>query len=217
MKISNIRVLFVILSLLGTYFLLQQTSGTKNTPILQSLANFPRSIDGWQMQKSFLSSPEVSSLLRVDDYIHYGYLNKQKHQINLYIAYYESVGTGGGYHSPKNCLPGGGWGISQTKAVLLDSTDEQGRKRKVTEMIIQNKTQYQIVLYWYQNRGRTIHNEYWEKIFLVLDAIFKGRRDGSFIRIMIDVPDGNIQQAEKTVKKFAESVFLEINNYIPGN
>ena len=131
------------------------------------------------------------------------------------MAFYESVGTGGGYHSPKNCIPGGGWGIDTVKEVRFVP---QGRQTPVTAsaMIIRNRNEYQVVLYWYQNRGRIIYSEYWEKIYQVLDAILLKRRDGAFVRLIAAAPEGNVQQAEDTLKQFAALALSELDNYLPG-
>lgn len=83
-------------------------------------------------------------------------------------------------------------------------------------MVIRQGDEYQIVLYWYQNRGRIIASEYWDKIYLVLDALFKGRRDGSFVRIMIPVHGGDLKDAEHQVKTFAETVMVQLEAYLPG-
>ncbi len=216
MKIAPYRLVLVLLCFLGTFVLLQYTTGTKNVPILQPLANFPKTLGPWQMKDSYTSSTSVNEMLKVDDYIHYSYLKETTQPVRLYLAYYESVGTGGGYHSPKNCLPGGGWGISEIKTIQLEPGGEENSPVMVTEMIIRNRSEYQVVLYWYQNRGRTIYSEYWEKVYLVMDAILKGRRDGSFVRIMAYAPDGNLRQAEENAKEFAELTLNELKQFIPG-
>jgi len=36
-------------------------------------------------------------------------METKNNRINLYVDYYKAVGGSGGYHSPKNCLPGGWW------------------------------------------------------------------------------------------------------------
>ena len=83
-------------------------------------------------------------------------------------------------------------------------------------MLIRNGDNYQIVLYWYQNRGRIIASEYWEKIYLVLDALKIGRRDGTFVRIMFTVPDNNIVEASEEAGKFAALAMQELEFYLPG-
>ena len=125
--------------------------------------------------------------------------------VNFYVGYYRAVGVEGSYHSPKNCIPGGGWGINTVKEVQLDEGIEGKDKAVVSEMLIRNGDEYQVVLYWFQNRGRIIASEYWEKIYLVLDALFKGRRDGSFVRIMSYAENGDIAAAQARVKSLPNS------------
>lgn len=154
-------------------------------------------------------------MLGVDDYIEYNYSTPAGQPVNFYAAFYESVGTGGGYHSPKNCIPGGGWGIDAVKTVTFQPKGGQAPVT-VAEMIIRNRNEYQVVFYWYQNRGRIISSEYWEKVYLVLDAILKKRRDGTFVRLMVPAPNGDIQQAEKVLQQFAAQAVTELENFLPG-
>lgn len=213
--ISLYRVLLVLLLLGGTYFLLQGVSGTVRTPIKQSLANFPKTLADYKALSSRQSTEAVIELLGVDDYIEYNYATPDGHGLNFYAAFYESVGIGGGYHSPKNCIPGGGWGIDAVKTVEILPKDGRGPVT-VSVMIIRNRNEYQVVLYWYQNRGRIIYSEYWEKIYQVLDAIVMKRRDGTFVRLLASAPGGDIQQAEKKLQHFAGLVLPELDNFLPG-
>ncbi len=214
-KIALPRVLLVLALLACTFFLLQNVSGTRRTPIKQPLAKFPVTLGDWQAKSSRESSEAVIKLLGVDDYIEYNYASPNGQTVNFYAAFYESVGTGGGYHSPKNCIPGGGWGIEAVKTVTIQPKGSQVPVT-VAEMIIRNRNEYQVVMYWYQNRGRIISSEYWEKFYLVLDAILKKRRDGTFVRLMAPAPNGDIPQAEKVLESFAAQVVTELDNFLPG-
>ena len=156
-------------------------------------------------------------LLGVDDYIDHNFVNPSGAPTNFYVGFYSSVGVGGGYHSPKNCLPGGGWGIDTVKTVQLQAGIEGKKTSTVTELLIRNGDQYQVVLYWYQNRGRVIASEYWEKVYLVLDALTKGRRDGSFVRIMVTVKGTDIEGSEHRVQQFAEQAMVELEKFLPGS
>lgn len=211
------RVLIVLLLFAVTGIVLQKTSQVTAVPIKKSLSSFPQQIGDYSLSDSFQSSAEVVELLGVDDYIQYNYIHPDETRVNLYVGYYASVGVGGGYHSPKNCLPGGGWGIDTVKEVPLQATIEGKRGAKVSEMLIRSGDQYQVVLYWYQNRGRVIASEYWEKVYLVLDALFKRRRDGTFVRIMATVQDGDIKGTERRVQQFAEKVMSQLEHHLPGS
>lgn len=215
--IEKARVAVVLMLFAITWYVLQMTSEVTAVPIKKKLGFFPQQVGEYTLSNSFQSSAEVVELLGVDDYIQYNYIHSDKTRMNLYVGYYASVGVGGGYHSPKNCLPGGGWGIDTVKKVLLQAGIEGKRQSEVSEMLIRNGDQYQIVLYWYQNRGRIIASEYWEKIYLVLDALFKGRRDGTFIRIMANVQEDNIKNTEHKIQQFAEKVMPILQDYLPGS
>jgi len=208
--------LIVLLLTLGTWFLLQNSSSVTAVPIKQSLASFPKSIGQWQMVHSSQSADDVIEMLGVDDDIHYTYRNSEGTLITLYVGYYSAVGVTGAYHSPKNCLPGGGWGIDAINPYTLGIGIEGDAQSVVSEMLIRNGNKYQVVLYWYQNRGRIIGSEYWEKIFLVVDALRLGRRDGTFVRIMSTVQGDNIEKASQEAGAFAEQVMKTLESYLPG-
>lgn len=214
--ISKARVLIIITLLAATWYTLQATSQVTATPIKKSLSLFPHQIADYHLSNSFQSSAGVIEMLGVDDYIQYNYIDEANIYINLYAGFYKAVGVSGSYHSPKNCLPGGGWGIDTIKKVVLETGIKNKKQSTVSEMLIRNGAEYQVVLYWYQNRGRIIASEYWEKIYLVLDALFKGRRDGTFVRIMTVAQDGDIKGAEARIKLFAEQVMPLLEQHLPG-
>jgi len=216
-RIVGWRDILVIILFGLTWYLLQMTSTVTPVPIKKTLASFPQKIGSYQLVNSSQSSFEVIEMLGVDDHIHFVYGDPSGNTVSLYVAYYDSVGVDGGYHSPKNCLPGGGWGIDTIKSVTLQAGIEGSKTSTVSEMLIRNGSKYQVVLYWFQNRGRIIGSEYWEKIYLVWDAMFKRRRDGSFVRIMVNIDDGNLEKAEERVKQFAELVMNKLENHLPGS
>jgi len=166
-RIVGWRDILVIILFGLTWYLLQMTSTVTPVPIKKTLASFPQKIGSYQLVNSSQSSFEVIEMLGVDDHIHFVYGDPSGNTVSLYVAYYDSVGVDGGYHSPKNCLPGGGWGIDTIKSVTLQAGIEGSKTSTVSEMLIRNGSKYQVVLYWFQNRGRIIGSEYWEKIYLV--------------------------------------------------
>lgn len=214
--ISKKVTITVLLLIFGTWFILQNGSSVTAVPIQQSLASFPKTIGEWQMIHSSQSAEDVIEMLGVDDEIYYTYQNHEGKLITLYVGYYSAVGVSGSYHSPKNCLPGGGWGIDKINPYTLGIGIEGESKSVISEMLIRSGEQYQIVLYWYQNRGRIIGSEYWEKVYLVLDALRMKRRDGTFVRIMSTVPGDDIAKTSQEAGLFAEQVMKTLESYLPG-
>lgn len=215
-KIGPSRAIILILLLVGAWVFLHSSSGIDPIPIKKPLSQFPSKIGDYTLSDSFQSSAGVLELLGVNDYIQYNYVSPSGDYINLYVGYYRAVGVEGTYHSPKNCIPGGGWGIDNVQKVELQQGIEDKQRSTVSKMIIRKGTDSQVVLYWFQNRGRVIASEYWEKIYLVFDALFKKRRDGTFVRIISYVPGDNVLETEAKVNVFAEKVMSELENYIPG-
>jgi EpsI family protein len=214
--ISKTRAIIVLSLFALTWYVLQSTSEVTAVPIKKPLSAFPHQLNGYTLANTFQSSSDVLKLLGVDDYIQYNYENSSKQRINLYVGFYKAVGVTGGYHSPKNCIPGGGWGIAEVKDVALRSGIEGRKESTVAQMLIRNGSEYQVVLYWYQNRGRIIASEYSEKIYQVLDALLQKRRDGTFVRIMAVVREGDIAEAETRVRQFAEQTMTTLENHLPG-
>lgn len=216
MKLSFPRVILLCLLFLLTAILLRGVDGVNRTPIKRPLENFPLVLEEWEAFSSKKSSDEVIKLLGVDDYVEYNYSKSDSVVVNFYVAFYEAVGNGTGYHSPKNCIPGGGWGIDTTGLVQITP---KGSKRSVniSELLIRNGSEYQVVYYWYQNRGRIIYSEYWEKVYLVVDSVLKKRRDGTFVRLIAPVPDGDVDNVRKVLTEFAELVVPELDKFIPGS
>ena len=103
----------------------------------------------------------------------------------LYVGYYESQRTGSTYHSPKNCLPGAGWQFVESEHVTVSMG--KGPEKVINRVLIQKGLDQQVILYWYQDRGRVIASEYWAKGYMIWDAITKNRTDGSLVRISIPV------------------------------
>lgn len=214
--LSNLRIAIVVLLFVSTYLGFQAFQSVKEVPVKRPLDQFPQRIGKWNLVDRRLLSNPVLKKLGVDDYIDYTYASPDRPVINLLVSYYKAVGVSGGYHSPKNCLPGGGWNITHIKPLKLDVCHSKTGPVEVNFMMIQKGGEKQAVIYWYQNRGRIIASEYREKIYIVLDSIIKRRRDGSFIRIMTAVPDGENSESNSYLKEFAGNVMLILEEYLPG-
>src|SRR5215472_13289988 len=74
----------------------------------QPLERFPMTFAGWH-GVSVPLEPKVVRALGVNDYLSRVYQGNDSESVDLYIAYYATQSTGTTIHSPKNCLPSGGW------------------------------------------------------------------------------------------------------------
>jgi EpsI family protein len=109
----------------------------------------------------------------------------------MFTAFYAQQRAGDTMHSPKYCLPGGGWEFADMRTISLDLP---GPKVTVNRAVIQRGGERQIMLYWYQSPARIVASEYQNKFFLVWDGLVHGNQGGSIVRVML--PDGPGAEAE---------------------
>jgi len=178
----------LIAAALGFYGLLQvATTDSLIIPERRSFASLPYEFEGWRHEVRPID-PSVAEVLGADDTIVVNFRTPEEETYNLYIAYLEAQRDGRSWHSPRQCIPGGGWQI-QEHTILSDET-ALGAPRNYNRLLITNRNHRQLVYYWYDQRNRKIANEFVMKFWLMFDAIFKQRSDGSMVRVMTAIRDG---------------------------
>lgn len=203
---------FLIITAISTTFIGQRTE------IIPARANFselPMIIGAWQGKRDQMESIYIDAL-KFDDYILADFLDSNKNYVNLYVAYYNSQRKGESAHSPRTCIPGGGWQITSFSQHRIDNVAVAGQSLLVNRAVIQKGENRQLVYYWFQQRGRIITNEYLVKWYLFWDALTRNRTDGSLVRLTAFVPPGSpIENADSQLADFARSVFVPLKAYIP--
>ena len=177
------------------------------TPGHVSFVNFPMTLGQWQGQQGKLEK-NVIEKLAMTDYLIADYQKKDQPSVNFYVAYYASQRKGASPHSPRVCIPGGGWEIADLKRITAGG-------HPVNRVIIKKGEQQELVYYWFQGHGRIIANEYINKWYLFLDAIFKNRTDGSLVRIVTSVlPNETLAAADARIEDFMAHAEPELKQYI---
>ena len=152
----------------------------------KELKDFPREVGVWQQRGvDQYFDKETLSVLRASDYLMRDYRGIGGITGNFYVGYYASQKEGATYHSPLNCLPGSGWVMSSPAKVTI--SPEGQAPFEANRYIIQNGGNKQLLIYWYQGRGRSTASEYWGKIYTVIDSVKLRRSDGAMVRVMVPV------------------------------
>ena len=169
-------------------------------PSRKQFSSYPLKIQSWHGQEDFLAQATKVEL-GSSDYILADYENGRGDKINFYAAYYEQQKKGVSPHSPRVCIPGGGWAITDFTRLIL--TDEFATKYPVNRAVLELNTQRQLVYYWFEQRGRRIANEYVMKWYLLADSISMHRSDGALLRVstVID-PNESVAAADQRLQSF---------------
>jgi EpsI family protein len=179
-------------------------AGTEQPVTRTSLTTFPLTIGSWTAAGDVPLDGEIVRVLGVDDYVSRTYINAAGEHANLYVGYYASQRQGDTIHSPQNCLPGAGW---QPVESARTSLVVGGATLPVNRYVIEKGPERQVVLYWYQGRGRVVANEYANKLWLMVDAARLRRTNGSLVRI--------IAPRERAAIDFARAVYPRLPEYLP--
>lgn len=183
-------------------------------PEREKFVSFPLYFDGWQGEQENLE-PIVYNTLGLTDYVLNNYSRPSGAPVNFYVAYYESQRKGISPHSPRVCVPGGGWSITDLERVEV-KLENRDVPIRVNRAVIQNGLNRQLVYYWFKQRGRDIANEYFMKWYLLTDSLTMNRTDGSLVRLVTPIlPNEKEGDAERRLNEFLETVNPMLNGYVP--
>ncbi len=206
--------LAITIIMAATFGLLAHLSSPELIIPNKPFSTFPTKIGKWiGIEQRF--DEKIYQVLGVDDSFYANYQSPDGKWINLYVGYYQSQREGELIHSPKNCMPGGGWNIIESKVVPLKIKETPSTQINIIKLVLQNGKNKQISYYWYQSRGRIISSEYLQKIYLVWDAITRNRTDGSFVRLIAPVSSDE-KETLLVLEAFARELFPILQNYIPS-
>ena len=187
----------------------------ENIPPRKQLIHFPSQLDNWTGSNQKLPN-NVLATLKLSDYISADYNHLDNNiPINFYVAYYESQRKGASPHSPRVCIPGGGWEITDISRETANLS-LSGKNLRFNRAIIKKGSNKQLVYYWFQQRGQSISNEYLMKWFLFRDALIKNRTDGALVRLVTPLyPYEDVQTADNRLLQFANTTATLLSDYIP--
>jgi len=177
---------------------------------------FPLLRGEWIGRESALP-PDILEALDYPDYITADYRRSNDPMpVNFYVAYYESQRAGSSIHSPRSCIPGGGWKISNLTQEDLGGPLGLG-DLDVNRLVISKGESSQLVYYWFAQRGRIMTNEYLAKWYLFQDGLTMQRSDGALVRLVTPVPpDTDIADADARLHEFLREFYPIMSRYLPG-
>lgn len=202
----------VLLAVAASVSIAQRTPAA--LPARDTLVNFPMRVGDWKGRQLGLDK-EILDVLDLDDYIVANYKRPgDPVPVNFYVAYYASQKAGSAAHSPRSCIPGGGWRITELSERAIDNSG--GNPLVVNRVVIRKGNLAQLVYYWFEGQGRVLTNEYLIKWFLLWDGVTRNRTDGALVRLVTQVPDRDrIEQADHRLTEFVRAVYPQFPAYIP--
>lgn len=187
-----------------------------DVPSRETFASFPLQLGDWSGQRQILDRVYLDNL-KLDDYLLANYTAANGSPVNLYVAWYDTQGVGKATHSPRGCIPGGGWRIVDLRQAPVSGVSMGGAPLMVNRALIEYGDQRDLVYYWFMQRGRVVTNEYLVKWYLLVDALLRHRTDGALVRLIVPLPRATgAADADRRLQGFAATVVPRLARYIPS-
>ena len=93
------------------------------------------SVGGWTGHRQTMEGVYLDQL-QLDDYLLADYVNDTGQSVNVYMSWYNSQRKGEAVHSPRACLPGGGWQLRDFDQRALNVKID-GRPLRVNRTLIE--------------------------------------------------------------------------------
>jgi len=199
--------------LAATLAVLQLRSTGEAIPLRKPLAGFPATLGEWQARETSILDGETLQVLRPTDYLVRRESDPVGRSLWLYIGYWDSQRKGAAPHSPKNCLPGGGWEPLEASTITIPV--RAGAGLIVNRYILQKESQQQVVLYWFHAQGRAVAGEVEAKVEMVRSAILRNRTDGAIIRVSAPVSD-SVAETTDRLTRYILALYPVLHDYLPG-
>ena len=186
-------------------------------PQRKAFLSFPLQLGEWSGRKDYIEQKYLD-VLKLTDYIVVNYQKPNENSVvNFYSAYYATQRKGASVHSPSSCIPGDGWQITSFGQREFSDLQVQGVPLRINRAVIEKGDYKQLVYYWFQQRGRSITNEYLVKWFLFYDAIGMHRTDGALVRLVTSLDKGqDIEVADKRLHAFMQNMVQVLPDYLPS-
>jgi len=181
-----------------------------------SFSEFPIQLGPWRGSNEVLEEVYLDQL-KLDDYELANFATGSGQPVNFYVSYYNSQRKGDAVHSPRSCLPGGGWQMRDFAQRQLPQITVSGKPLRVNRTLIELGDQRQLVYYWFQQRGRIITNEFVVKWYLFWDALIRHRTDGAMVRLITPLPVSMTEaDADRRLTDFAARIAPELPRFVPN-
>lgn len=186
-------------------------------PVHAPLYTFPMQVGDWQGRDAPVDQQSLDTL-KVSDYLMSVFTRPADPMpVGMWIAYYDSQVQGASAHSPRACLPGGGWQIETIGEYQVPNIRPDGSAQPVNRVVISMGEQRQLVYYWFAQRGRTVTNEFMVKWYIFRDGLTMNRTDGALVRITTYVGDvAELPAADARLQAFMHDIDPKLSYHLPG-
>ncbi len=152
-----------------------------------ALEQLPRELEGWRSQ-DFEADEATARVLAADATLHRRYRRADGAEVWLFIGYFKEQQVNSQIHSPRNCVPAGGWTVA---SVEKTSVSLNHRFQPATHMRTVRKGATEDILYWFSTYGKSTADEYALKWEQMKNSILRRPSNAAFVRYSAATADSS--------------------------
>lgn len=131
----------------------------------------------------------------------------------LFVAYFKEQKYGSQIHSPRQCLPGGGWRIDSIAPYSL--TLSAGLTQPLNLLTIGRQDTKQVMFYWFETRSGSIRGEFALKFDLVKNALLFRPTDAAFVRLTVQSASESNENSKELGETFLRVFRASVDEALP--
>lgn len=210
-----VHLLLAALVLAGAVF--AGTPALQEQPVPQrtDFAAFPMAVGPYQ-GSSWRFNEDVETSLGADDYLTAAYRNEATGRtIYAFISWYGRQAPLRSAHNPVSCLlGGGGWSLAESGE--LPAAPEQGRAFPVGRLVLEKPGERLLVNFWFEQGGRVVVDEVYNKLLLAWRSMRLGRSDGALVRLETPLAPGeSVREGQQDLNRFIGRLQPLLPEYLP--
>jgi len=209
------RVILVVLTLLAGFAFQRAVAHNETPPPRHRLQTLPLFVGSWQGTPDALP-PDVLAALGPDDYLLRRFQTASGAALTLYIGYYGHQHLNERIHSPSACLPAGGWLPVDVGYQEIAIPGDPSTRISANRYLIEKGADRQVVLYWFQGRGRVVANDVQATLFLAYDTLRGRGSDETLVRINAHVR-GSAHNTLAYEVRFVQQFYPLLHRFLAGS
>lgn len=202
----------VLLALMAAAFAYTRLHQDLLVPVPRPFVEFPVAHRDWTMIGQSTLSSNILGVLKPTEYLSRRYARPDGARVDLYLSFFSGGENSGSIHSPKHCMPGGGW--TELSSGTMD-VDIGGKAITLARSVYAMGDTREVFLYWFDVRGQTLVDEVSLKMMEIVGSALHRRRDQSFIRISTSIGVEEDRAMERCVE-FLRDFYPVIREFIPS-
>lgn len=167
---------------------------------------FPVEKGDWIGQRDDLI-PAIVEMLNPTEIFSATFTNPEGIEVHLFFDYFSQMNSRGGPHSPRNCLPGSGWMILDTKEreITVD-----GRIIRIGRFYMSLGKLEKVMDFWYVTRYGETANDFMFKFYMMINSLTFRQIDVAFIRIIANDDEESLLALDDFENVFVEEIYQHL-------